>query len=464
MLSRFLLGFSIVAGCGGEIASVSVPDASPADTGPAPPVDGGRPGPCGLGTIACGARCVDPAVDPKNCGGCGRVCGPNDLCSSGSCAPNCQVGYTLCGGDGGPPYCSNLQADAMNCGACGAPCGAANGTPSCNGGKCSIACSQGYADCDNDPSTGCEVDTESDANNCGMCGKGCQGGTCSNGACQPIVLASGQGGAFGIALDANNVYWTNLSSGEIRACAKSGCNNTPTTLASNQQTPYAVATDGSNVFWTSYQGAAVRFCAVGGCGGTPTTLAGNQTGALGVALDSSNVYWTNYTTGQVQQCAKSGCGGTPTTLATTSGAYFPASDGANVYWGAGNQVRRCAVGGCGGSPTTLASSSAFGVALDSTNVYWGGTNQVSKCALGGCGGNPTVLASPSFAYGIAVDSTSVYWTGYSSGVIEKCAISGCNGQPTQVAQSGGNPYMVAVDATWVYWTTYSGGNVLKAVK
>lgn len=51
-------------------------------------------------------------------------------------------------------------------------------------------CPQGYANCDGDPSNGCEVDLTSDKNHCGTCGNSCQGqgnttGVCVAGTCGP---------------------------------------------------------------------------------------------------------------------------------------------------------------------------------------------------------------------------------------------------------------------------------------
>jgi len=57
----------------------------------------------------------------------------------------------------------------------------ANASGTCVNGGCVLTCTQGFGDCDADTSTGCEINTVSDANNCGVCGFSCP--ACANGAC-----------------------------------------------------------------------------------------------------------------------------------------------------------------------------------------------------------------------------------------------------------------------------------------
>lgn len=49
-----------------------------------------------------------------------------------------------------------------------------NGSGNCSAGKVSvISCNEGFADCDKDPSNGCETDIYNDNQNCGSCGNEC---------------------------------------------------------------------------------------------------------------------------------------------------------------------------------------------------------------------------------------------------------------------------------------------------
>lgn len=132
--------------------------------------------------------------DPKNCGGCGKVCKAGELCWKGACG--CPSGFAECDGE-----CRNLAADNFACGACGsvcvAPksddpewkCGAAVQPPNtdwgCAGGACKLTCKASFGNCDDDLcSNGCETDERTDRLNCGACGHACDANQeCVKGTC-----------------------------------------------------------------------------------------------------------------------------------------------------------------------------------------------------------------------------------------------------------------------------------------
>ena len=139
---------------------------------------------CSAGQTLCGSNnlffCANTQTDPNNCGGCGIVCGGGQSCVNSACTVSCAAGLTNCSG-----ACVSLATSTTNCGACGNTCPTINDTPACQAGACSVAvCNPGFADCNKNFADGCEVNTNTDANNCGGCGVKCSGGQiCSSGAC-----------------------------------------------------------------------------------------------------------------------------------------------------------------------------------------------------------------------------------------------------------------------------------------
>jgi hypothetical protein len=72
------------------------------------------------------------------------------------------------------------------------------------------------------------VDLDTDANNCGRCGRSCfstQGGTCSAGNCTPAPIATGESFPAEVHLSGTHVFWVN-GSNQIRRVAKAGGNTT----------------------------------------------------------------------------------------------------------------------------------------------------------------------------------------------------------------------------------------------
>jgi hypothetical protein len=157
---------------------------------------------CPAGQIVCSSGCVDPMTDNNNCMTCGTTCVRGQSCVSGVC--QCPSGQTVCpGSDGGivgdaatiaiAPYCADLNNDPSNCNTCGTSCEAKHDTPGCANGACTVGtCENGFADCNHDPSDGCEVYTQTDISHCGACNTPCTGGElCSNGNCV-FTCPSGQ--------------------------------------------------------------------------------------------------------------------------------------------------------------------------------------------------------------------------------------------------------------------------------
>jgi hypothetical protein len=151
--------------------------------------------PCRGGKHCCGGQCTDLSTDADNCGECGHTCGlPNvaaPMCIASGCInQGCESFFADCDHDPSNGCEVNLTHDPMNCYGCGQACPVpANAAADCTVSGCGMgACLPGWTNCNHLNSDGCEYATAgfaSDSLNCGGCGVACPTGTtCVAGVCK----------------------------------------------------------------------------------------------------------------------------------------------------------------------------------------------------------------------------------------------------------------------------------------
>ena len=129
----------------------------------------------------CGMSCVDTNNDISNCGDCGRTCefaGAAAVCNDGDCEiGECAPGFADCDGRDGNGCEADLSSPE-NCRGCDQQCSTEdNAISMCADTGCNYECNSGFADCNGDlgdNDDGCEVEIETDTDNCGQCGRQCQ--------------------------------------------------------------------------------------------------------------------------------------------------------------------------------------------------------------------------------------------------------------------------------------------------
>lgn len=278
----------------------------------------------------------------------------------------------------------------------------------------------------------CQSNLQNDPEHCGRCGHDCLGGSCTGGRCDAVVLAPNLTTPSGIAVGADDVYFTTYESGTVQSVKKSG--------------------------------------------GAVTTLASGEVRARGVAVNAGTLYWANgdFTAddagykGGIWKCALPACTARTYVAAGDYDTAYPTVHGAFLYFGTGEDdtVMRVPLAG-GGASTVATTARPFGIAVDDTHAYYT-SEQANLYRAPLVGGSPEAVGptiGPTTGF-VAVDDQRVYWAhtdATGNGLVWSTAKATLGGAPTTYgsAQDNVSPVGIAVDAENVYWST--AGSVVAGV-
>lgn len=241
-------------------------------------------GNCNAGLVDCDGNTANGCetnnnTDPANCGTCGNVCSlanATSSCVNGACTIGfCDPGFADCNlnpSDGCEVF---LFGDPMHCNGCNTPCPApANAVGTCEQGVCGFECIGGFGNCDGNLSNGCEANFITDPNHCGGCNQPCfrpnAGTACNAGVCVIVSCNPGWGNCDGNPI---NGCETNLTNSVVN-CNACGlvCPNRPNSTPTCQAGVCGINCTGS---FRNCDGNNVNGCEVniatdlnncGGCG------------------------------------------------------------------------------------------------------------------------------------------------------------------------------------------------------
>jgi hypothetical protein len=277
----------------------------------------------------------------------------------------------------------------------------------------------------------------------------------------PVQLAGTGGSALALALDDDNVYWTQMNA--LKMVSKRGG---PQTLLASPTLSAGVAVDDEAIYWTERDEGLVRKMLK--ADRVPVTLwtadPADWTAAwpMDVAVDQSHVYW--YTRRTVWKLAKAG-GAAAVVFSSGTGSPVQiqglALDSTDVWWigwalfeTPAGRLMRAPKGGGAVVSLDISDSGPEALTLDDDFAYFasgqvpGSIRRIAKSA----GAVATLVTGQDYSFSIAVDADHVYWS--SDEFIRKARKDGAG--LVELASGQREADTVAVDASCVYWSAVSG--------
>jgi hypothetical protein len=320
-----------------------------------------------------------------------------------------------------------------------------------------------------DGDSGCG-DVGSDPSNCGTCGHSCFGGACTNGLCQPFLLAgdpnknTGLFSLYGLLLRGSTLYGTNWAEPNfVYDVPITGGGETFFVSAGTRfQQCGGLVTDGTKLYYLIFSGAGNGVWSVNTDGSQDVQVVTFME-MQALSADATYLYWTHKGQPGIYRAATDGTGQAEYFTTTMTGEVV--AEGGQVFFSESeNKVVRVA------SPTNIAgavpvsapianalSPSSNTIHSDGTFVYFADTaGRFYRAPVGGgaAAAQEITPLGQSAAFPFVVDSTYVYAVGNRQ--IVRFPKDG-TGSAKLLVTLNDDSYVVVQDATSLYFTTYGIG-------
>jgi len=306
--------------------------------------------------------------------------------------------------------------------------------------------------------------TDSDSNNCGMCGHSCLGTTCTDGRCQVDTVVSGVGIVRRMAIDASHIYWTSSKSLKI---VPLGGGKPAEWQSLGLLEPYGITLDANTVYWTIPSGGANLDGAVGKRGKSemaPSTVTTDPCQPREIVAVGEELLWTcqKPQSSSVKSISTTGKHGILELYKSMEVAADVAADGAYAYITvpAGGTVMKAQIAGDQEKQLAAMQVKPSAIAVDQATsmVFWTtlgadqGQGKVMKNATDGAPEEASTIAGnigePS---SIAIDGDYVYWTDRAYRKVFRASRDGKSLLTLAINQVGADN--ITVQGGYVYWST-----------
>lgn len=279
-----------------------------------------------------------------------------------------------------------------------------------------------------------------------------------------VVIASGQAGPRGVALNATDVFWTNFDGNTVGTTPKNGDGGVaPPYTGADHPGPLDIVTYAQSVAWINTKNGALVMKPLAATSGVTVYNCGTATR---LAQDANNLYYTEVCSSgsNLWSLPKTG------TKTLFSQAFTPdryttlASDGLSVFAARKADIAVITSGADAGvfEPTP---SEILDLAVDGTKVFWltaaGTVNAKDKT---GAGATQTLASGQAGLARLALYQDWVFWTAggatATDGFVAYAPKDG-SAAPKIVAKGQSQPFGIAVDESGIYFANAGSGTIAK---